>query len=110
MSEITINKHNKSITFINNGIVFSQFGIADEILDLITNLQEKNKELKKKITFNEKTRRKMQQSLMEQIETYKSRNEKAIKCIKDKYYKEEYERKGAFANKLMNILQGADKE
>lgn len=39
MSEITINKHNKSITFINNGIAFSQFGVADEILDLITNLQ-----------------------------------------------------------------------
>lgn len=38
--EIKINKNNKSITFINNGIGFSQFfGVADEILDLITNLQ-----------------------------------------------------------------------
>ena len=39
-----------------------------KLLDYITNLQEENKELKKKITFNEKSRRKMQQSLMEQIE------------------------------------------
>lgn len=38
--EIKINKSSKSITFINNGIAFSQFGIADEILDLITNLQQ----------------------------------------------------------------------
>ena len=52
----------------------------------------------------------MQQSLMEQIEIYKSRNKKVIKCIKDKYYKEEYERKGTFTNKLMNILQGDDKD
>lgn len=37
--EIKINKNNKSITFINNGIAFSQFGVADEILDLINNLQ-----------------------------------------------------------------------
>lgn len=43
---IKINKLNKSITFINNGIVFSQFGVADEILDLITNLQNENEELK----------------------------------------------------------------
>lgn len=39
MSEITINKYSKSITFINNDIAFSQFGVADEILDLINNLQ-----------------------------------------------------------------------
>lgn len=54
---------------------------ATLLLDYITNLQEENKELKKKITFNEKSRRKMQQSLMEQIETYKSRNEKAINIL-----------------------------
>ena len=45
-NEIKINKANKSITFINNGIAFSQFGIADEILDLITNLQQENERLK----------------------------------------------------------------
>lgn len=42
-----------------------------DIRDYITNLQKENERLKKKITFNEKSRRKMQQSLMEQIETYK---------------------------------------
>lgn len=40
--EIKINKSNKSITFINDGIAFSQFGIADEILNLIANLQQDN--------------------------------------------------------------------
>ena len=40
IKEIKINKANKSITFINNGIAFSQFGIAEEILDLITNLEQ----------------------------------------------------------------------
>lgn len=44
--EIKINKLNKSIMFINNGISYSQFGIADEILDLITNLQQENEKLK----------------------------------------------------------------
>ena len=47
MSEekIKINKLDGSITFINNGISFSQFGIAKEILDLITNLQQKVEQL-----------------------------------------------------------------
>lgn len=40
MSEIIIDKNAKQITFTNNGIAFSQFGIANEILDLIEN-QEK---------------------------------------------------------------------
>ncbi len=44
--EIKINKANKSLTFINNGIAFSQFGIADEILDLITNLQQEKEDYK----------------------------------------------------------------
>lgn len=44
MEEIKINKLNKSITFINNGIAFSQFGIADEILDLI---EHQNKEIER---------------------------------------------------------------
>ena len=47
IKEIKVNKSNKSITFINNGIAFSQFGVADEILDLITNLQEERKTLYK---------------------------------------------------------------
>lgn len=44
--EIKINISNGSISFINNGIGFSQFGVAREILDLITNLQEENERLK----------------------------------------------------------------
>ena len=51
--EIKINKSNKSLTFINNGIAFSQFGIADEILDLITNLQHENEKLKAQLTDTE---------------------------------------------------------
>ena len=41
MSEkIKINKHSGSITFTNNGISFSQFGITKEILDLVDNQQQ----------------------------------------------------------------------
>lgn len=40
MNEIKINKQAKSITFIKNGIAFSQFGIAKEILDLVDNQQQ----------------------------------------------------------------------
>lgn len=35
MSEVSINKHDKSIVIVRGDIAFSQFGIADEILDLI---------------------------------------------------------------------------
>lgn len=44
--EIDINKMNKSITFQNRGIGFTQLGIAKEILDLIDDLQQENKQLK----------------------------------------------------------------
>lgn len=40
MNKIKINKQSKSITIINNGIAFSQFGIANEILDLVDNQQQ----------------------------------------------------------------------
>ena len=53
------------------------------LLNYITNLQEENKELKKKITFNEKSRRKMQQSLMEQIEQLKEENERLNNIINE---------------------------
>ena len=45
--EIKINKYDGSITFINNGISFSQFGIAKEILYLIEDLQQKVEQLEK---------------------------------------------------------------
>ena len=46
IKEIQINKPNKSIMVVNNRGVFVQFGVAYEILDLITNLQEENNNLK----------------------------------------------------------------
>ena len=73
------------------------------LLDYITNLQNENERLKQ-------TQYVWSYDLDMQLEDYKSRCKKAIKCIKDKYYKEEYERKGAFTNKLMGILQGEDNE
>lgn len=173
IKEIKINKFNKSITFINNGIAFSQFGIADEILDLITNLQQEierqskaqvilddmladykreNERLKAQLTdteweyqntrfkYEKQYKKGITEELLEDIETcffnrenpsmipidsldvchifgyidylkdYKSRCEKATKCIKNKYYKEEYEKKGTFANKLINILQNGSED
>ena len=111
IKEIKINKSNKSITFINNGIAFSQFGVADEILDLITNLQEIEKEHKNC------TRKHWQQKCAEHCANemiYKSRNEKAIEYIKenacwcgesccdDLIYFE--------CDELLNILTGGDEE
>lgn len=71
------------------------------LLNYITNLQQENKELKKKITFNEKSRRKMQQSLMEQIENYKSRIDKAI----DKLYCWGETLQPQFQEEMLKILQ-----
>ena len=98
------------------------------LLNYITNLQKENEDLlyeingyleekerlKKKITFNEKSRRKMQQSLMEQIETYKLRNEKAVEFIKEWWYEKntrDINRIVSLGDKridLYNILQGGD--
>ena len=44
--KIDINKFNKSITFQNRGIGFTQIGVAGEILNLIDDLQQENKKLK----------------------------------------------------------------
>lgn len=51
IKEIKVNKASKSITFINNGIGFSQLGIADEILDLITNLQDQVKGIREERNY-----------------------------------------------------------
>lgn len=67
--------------------------------DYITNLQDKNIELTKKIKFNEKSRRKMQQSLMIQLEDYKSRIEKAIEYFEICLFEENI-------NILYKILKG----
>ena len=52
--EININKSNKSITFQNRGIGFTQIRIAGEILDLIDDLQQENKILKENAEHNDK--------------------------------------------------------
>lgn len=49
MSELKINRNANSITFTDNNISFSQFGIAKEILDLIENQQQEIERLNKKI-------------------------------------------------------------
>ena len=49
--KITIYKNNRCIEFINNGIAFSQFGIANEILDLINDIQLENEKLHKELDY-----------------------------------------------------------
>lgn len=53
MSEIIIDKNAKQITFTNNGIGFSQFGIADEVLDLIENQIKEIERLKRQIKIKD---------------------------------------------------------
>lgn len=101
IKEIKIYKANKSIIFINNGIAFSQFGVADEILDLIINLQEQLhqasldiQELTEKdigcpswcdklTNLQEENRQTklLKERYQLEKEDYKQRNEKAIKYI-----------------------------
>ena len=93
--------------------IANEMSMSLEILlyKMLSDAMKENEMLKKKITFNEKSRRKMQQSLMEQIETYKSRNEKAIEYIKNHtenidrgtYYEDYVE-----TYDLLNILEGGD--
>lgn len=88
IKEIKIDKNAKSIFFINNGIAFSQFGVADDILDCITNLQQ-------------------------ELEDYKSRIEKAVEYIENEdidvctiKYNDIYDTK----QELLNILNGRSDE
>lgn len=98
MSEkIKINKHSGSITFTNNGISFSQFGIAKEILDLVDNQQQKierlekeNKELKQPQVFidcenmEERYGRDLYEDyLKEKIEQLENIKKEAIEYIKE---------------------------
>lgn len=81
MSEIKeiLNELKNEDNYIEDyGFKYKRIALDDVwyLLDYITNLQEENIELKKKIKFNEKSRRKMQQSLMTQLEDYKSKCEK----------------------------------
>ena len=70
--EIKINKSNKSITFINDGIAFSQFGIADEILNLIANLQQDNTMYAQ-----------LKDEYEEEIKDLQQKNDKAIEYIEE---------------------------
>ena len=91
--EIKINKANKSITFINNGIAFSQFGIADEILDLITNLQQSLKDMTDINLENEKELTNLQQIEQEhkkingELREENSKLEIALQNIQEDYDK-----------------------
>ena len=121
--EIKINKANKSITFINNGIAFSQFGIADEILDLITNLQEEINKLTAESTEWESKCYDLQKEneiLKEQNvcvgcnnnPDYKSRNEKAREIYKNrntcKYKKERFMEDKSTSDLMYEALTGGD--
>lgn len=80
--------YEKDLKKLENYITNLQKENEDLLYEINGYLEEKER-LKKKITFNEKSRRKMQQSLMEQIETYKLRNEKAVENAKEKIKKYE---------------------
>ena len=72
---------NKTRTIIIDGIEIQTSLTGVEIADL----EQKNKELIQKIKFNEKSRRKMQQSLMKQIDTLEQQVKKQKEVI-DKVY------------------------
>lgn len=118
-NEIKINKANKSITFINNGIVFSQFGVANEILDLITNLQDTLQDREEYIGHLEELCDKYEKEhrttfeYWKQLvkEDYKSRNQKAIEKIKkiqENAIKYGADHDASICQDLLNILQGSD--
>ena len=112
IKEIKVNKSNKSITFINNGIAFSQFGIADEILDLITNLQETKTNMEQEL----QELYLIKDNLQEENEELKVENEKLTQLWLDSQEKRrkaiEYLEKPYRDNfdyskaQLLNILEG----
>ena len=68
---------NRTRIIIVDGIEIHTSLSATEIADL----EQKNKELIQKIKFNEKSRRKMQQSLMKQIDTLEQQCKKQKEAI-----------------------------
>lgn len=129
-NEIKVNKANKSLTFINNGIAFSQFGIADEILDLITNLQHQISLMKEDIREGKEINGELQQenkrlkedlkgqenltlSYCKSEQDYKSRCEKAIEMLKEihKILPGTYNQLLIEITQTLNILQnGSDSQ
>lgn len=127
--EIKVNKANKSITFINNGIAFSQFGVADEILDYITNLQNQLEEktyLYNKLDTESKyaitNLQEENEMLNKECDTYmkistkkQQRIDKAIEYIKNNWYELNTRDIEHCINlnkdiriDLLNILQGSE--
>ena len=84
--EIKINRNNKSITFNNDNTMISQFCIADEVLDLIEDLQ---KRIDKAIEY----------ILINKLYCFKYDDEELFEIITDKEAKDD----------LLNILKGSDK-
>ena len=79
------------------------FGLNDlkKLKDYITNLQEELKSIKSNY--------KIQLEYDEELEDYKSRNEKAIEIIKT--YSNMLDTRGVLLySNLLNVLQGSDKE
>ena len=76
--EIKINKYNKSISFIHNNIAFSQFGVADEILDLITDLQN---QLQQKENIIKEVREYINWRLEEHQDMYKYQMEELLEIL-----------------------------
>lgn len=120
--EIKINKANKSITFINNGIAFSQFRIADEILDLITNLQQENKSLTEQLEYlrsgeylnqvkwERDLNENLNQTMSIELIDYKSRCEKINEILKETpnfNYSNDYT---ILKREIEEILQGENNE
>ena len=87
MSEIIIDKNAKQITFTNNGIGFSQFGIADEVLDLIENQIKEIKRLKRRL---------------EEYQEYVEINHKEIERLK--------EREKMLQESFSDLKKGIEKE
>ena len=80
---------------------------ASQLLDYITNLQEENKRLNE----NNQAMQEEMSRTWKIADDYKSRNEKAINYIRMYYYEDLYDDTlTAFEDKLLNILQGSDKD
>lgn len=117
IKEIKINKLNNSITFINGEIAYSQFGVATEILNLITTLQEENEKIRKM----NKAKYKYAMNMEDKYITEKAKNEKTIEYINKNIADIEYMKNNYDMNQLktftieityddleniLNILQG----
>lgn len=96
---------NKIRTIMIDGIEIQTSLTGIEIADL----EQKNKELINKIKFNEKSRRKMQQSLMKQIDELEQQVQKQKEVIEKIVYKiENYTtlNEPRIRKELLEILKG----